>query len=168
MRTAFWDDEHATYHFGNHASGIGAGHIRANIPARKHSRSRASGRHGLPEPPSAASKRPEWPARPGELWNSRPTESLPSAAAQVATDLSSEPRVIDCDRGGGWRPRYRRQQDRMQWDVAGRVGKGRCRQQTACVLLFEGRDWMQYADRPHETQRRIQRREFADLGLLHY
>ena len=42
--------------------------------------------------------------------------SLPSAAAQGATDLSSEPRVIDCDRGGGWRPRYRRQHDRTQWD----------------------------------------------------
>ena len=61
----------------------------------EHSRSRPSGRHGLPEPPSAASKRREWPARPGELWNSRRTESLPSTAAQSATDVSSEPRVID-------------------------------------------------------------------------
>ena len=60
-------------------------------------------RHGLPEPPSAASKRREWPARPGEMWNSRPTESLPSAAAQALQTY----------------PANRRQHDRTQWDKGG-------------------------------------------------
>jgi hypothetical protein len=56
-------------------------------------------------------------------------------------------------------------------DVAGRMGKGvkvGAGNRPACVSIFECGDWMQYADRPHETQSGVQRREFADFGLLHY